>query len=353
MSERFYSQMRIISSSFSSYNVSPENLCNVNLSGAPGELTAVLEAKIMNIQGGELIKVVSSPFTLKSGVYNTSQLNIKILSTQFQSSAVSEYVKLYHQLPSGKYNYVVILKASDGSTDELSEEIESEASSFLALVTPSDRDTIESLNPLLVWTHRESFNLNQQGEYYRLMIAEIKTDQSAEAALSVNSPLFQLNFLTRHDILYPLDAPKLLPGAKYAWQVQKVINGVITNKTEAWEFVIERKNVSANVNFVEITQKVNTTPYTVQDDKIFFMFQEEYFSGDNKLVVEIQNTKGSIVSIPNSSSLQGKKNSLRKMESSRYELDLNDLGLKSGYYTLKVMNEKNQVYLLNFFYNNL
>ena len=235
-------QTKIVSSSFSSYNVSPENMCGINISNSAGDISVTIESKITNIQGAELIKTISNPIALKNGVYNSLQLGLKISNTTYQNSSVSEFVRIYHQLPSGKYNYCVSIKLNDGSGDELCDDIESENSSFLTLVNPVDKDTIETYNPVLIWNHSESFNILQQGEYYRMIVAEIKQDQNAEAAINVNNPLLQQNFLSKHDLLYPFDAPKLLAGGRYAWQVQKVVNGVITNKTEAWEFIFKSKN---------------------------------------------------------------------------------------------------------------
>jgi len=339
------SQTKIISSSFSSYNVSPESMCGINISNNSGDVSITVESKITNIQGAVLIKSSSNPLTIKNGVFNSLQLGLKIANTTYQSSSVSEFVRLYHQLPSGKYNYCVSIKLNDGSDDELCEDIESENSSFLTLINPIDKDTIETPNPVLIWNHTESFNLLQQGEYYRLMLAEIKPEQNAESALNVNSPLLMQNFLNKHDVLYPFDAPKLNPGVRYAWQVQKVVNGVITNKTEAWEFVLKNKSTGVKL-LVEITPKLNISPYQVVDDKIYFLFKEEYVSTDQKLNSVIVNSKGEEVQVKSDS----KKSSanIKQTSPNRYEVDLRGMGLKEGQYLLKIFNQKNQEFLLKF-----
>ena len=98
-------QTKIVSSSFSSYNVSPENMCGINISNSAGDISVTIESKITNIQGAELIKTISNPIALKNGVYNSLQLGLKISNTTYQNSSVSEFVRIYHQLPSGKYNF--------------------------------------------------------------------------------------------------------------------------------------------------------------------------------------------------------------------------------------------------------
>lgn len=345
LSLKSYSQIKIISTSFSSYNVSPESMCGINYSNNSNEVSAIIIARIINIQGAEVVKVISNPIILKKGVFNTLQSGLKISSTNYLNTSVSEFIKLYHQLPSGKYNYCVTIKINDVPEDELCEDIESENSSFLTLVNPIDKDTIETLNPVLIWNHSESFNILQQGEYFRMVVTEIKGDQGAESAINTNNPLLQQNFLNKHNVLYPFDAPKLVSGGRYGWQVQKLVNGVITNKTEAWEFVLRSKNKGVKM-LVEITPKLNVSPYVVVDDKIYFLFKEEYVSSDQKLNAAILATTGKEVKVES----DGKKASatVSQISPNRYEVDLRGLGLKEGEYTLKIFNEKNQVFLLKF-----
>lgn len=345
-------QVRIISSSFSMFNVSAENICNINISGGSSELTGTIEAKITNVSGNLIMKASSSTFAIKNGINNTAQLGIKINSVIFQNSALSEYVNLYHQLPSGKYNYSVLLNTSDGNSDELTEEIESESSSFLSLISPPDKDTLESFNPVLIWAHQESFSLIQQGEYFRLVVTEIKREQNAEASLNINSPIFQQNFLTRHDVLYPYDAPKLAPGSKYAWQVQKVTNGIITNKTEAWEFTLKGTGTFGK-SFVEITPKVNTNPYVVQNEKLYFVFKEEYAPATRELRVSVTDAKGKkyLATAFNYVEEQKKVKKEKDNVTNYYELDLQELNLAAGYYNLVIRNQKNQEFFLKFQYN--
>jgi hypothetical protein len=346
------SQVKIISSSFSSFNVSPESMININLVNNNSEMRVMIEARISNGRGAELIKVSSGFLTLRKGTFNTSSLGINIISVNFQNTALSEYVKVYHQLPSGKYNYCVSLSTSEsGIEDELCDEIESENSTYMTLINPSDKDTIENYNPVLIWNHTESFNVLNQGEFYRLLVTEISRDQNAESAINVNNPNYQLNFVTRHDLLYPFDAPKLENGKRYGWQVQKVVNGVITNKTEAWEFII-KNSPDKHAGFVEITPKANLNPYKTVNNLINFQFKEEYSVNNNKLQIHIYDSKGEEIKIGQEKS-KNKSSNLTKLTSDRYRLDLNGVGLKEGYYMLKILNNKNQEFILNFYYSDL
>lgn len=345
-------QVRILSSSFSTFNVSAESMCNINISGGTAEYSGTIEARITDALGKEIIKVTSNAFALKNGIFNSSQSGVKVNSISYQTTAISDYIKLYHQLPSGKYTYAVLLKLSDGTSDELTEDIESESSSFLSLVNPPDKDTIENPNPLLIWTHQESFNVIQQGEYFRILVCEINGDQNAEAALSVNSPILQQNFLSRHDVLYPNDATKLISGKKYGWQVQKVVNGVITNKTEAWQFSIKDSENYAK-NFIEMTPKLNANPYEVLNHKLYFVFNEEYGIQAKELEVSVIDSKGKEEHTIAKNSMDEKhlKDEFKDITNNRYVLDLQELNLKNGVYVLKIRNKKNEEFLLKFKYS--
>ncbi len=338
-------QTKLISSAFTAYNVSGESMCAVSISNTDDNLMVSLEAVLKDGSNTPLVKVISAPFYVAKGVVNTTQLGIKIASITYLNSAIGDYIKTYRQLPSGRYNYCVSIKSQDGVDDEWCDEVVSETSSFLTLVNPPDKDTLEVVNPLLIWNHSESFNLTQQGQYYRLLLTELKRDQTAESAITINTPLYLQNFLTRHDVLYPLDAPKLNAGSKYAWQVQKVVNGIITNKTDAWEFVYKGK-AEQQIMLVEITPKLNVSPYVVVNDKIRFMFNEEYSSSTTSLNGEIQTPKNKIVPIKLSD--KASTSVIKRLSGNTFEVDLDGLKLKSGIHVLKLYNEKNQQFLLQF-----
>ncbi|MES2593674.1 MAG: hypothetical protein V4608_17455 [Bacteroidota bacterium] len=101
---------------------------------------------------------------------------------------------------------------------------------------PNDKEVIPTKSPLFTWSHSEPFSGLAQGESFRMVIAEIKSSQSREEALLVNSPVMVKDYLTSHSLHYPVDAKPLEEEKRYAWQVQKLVNGVVLNKTETREF---------------------------------------------------------------------------------------------------------------------
>ena len=346
------SQVSIVNSMFNAYNVSTEALLMANLMNADGEREVYLEAKLYNGLNQPILDVTSSSFVLKNGVSNTAQLGIRVNSVNYSNGNDAQYIKTTHQLPSGKFRYCLFIKATSGiEGDDLCEEFENETTSFLFLTNPQDQDTIETKTPILLWNHSDPFTLLQQGEMYRMVVVELKEGQSADAGINSNSPLFMANFLLRHDVQYPFDAKVLEEGKHYGWQVQKIINNVITNKTESWEFIVKPSVEEKYNKYVELKPNGNSGTYIAKGNKIFFVFNEEYYSTSKKLNISIRPE--------NEAQINGVKvkediketveiNS-KEVGHNQYEIDLDQLNLKKGYHYMTVKNEKGQIYQLKFY----
>ena len=229
--------------------------------------------------------------------------------------------------------------------DEYCDEIESNFNQFLYLVYPADKDTIETSTPLLTWAHSEPFSILTQGEYYRMVVTEMKERQTAEEAVTVNSPIMMKNYLTAHSVQYPYDAKELQSGNHYAWQVQKIANGIITNKTEAWEFVVATPSVIQDYKYSSLQKQLDGGIYVANNNKVFFKFQEAYSSG--KITCKIYDSKRKeILPKLNNEGMLGNSLNFKQNGYNRFEINLNDMEIKKGIYTLEVKNEKGELYLL-------
>jgi hypothetical protein len=339
---------------FNAFNVSEETLLYANIMNTDTEQDVYLEAKLFNGLNQPVLTVRSASFKLKNGLTNTAQIGLKSNSSQYSSNNDAQYIKTMHQLPSGKFRFCLfVIPSTNIEGADICEEFENETNSFLFLINPPDKDTIESKTPILLWNHSDPFTLLKQGELYRLIVTEKKKDQSADAAINVNYPVLKLDFLTRHDVQYPFDGPKLENGKTYGWQVQKIVNNVVVNKTEAWEFTIKPDIKDLYNKYVEITRDMNPAVYVAAGNKIFFTFKEEYSTSDKKLRISIipenqdalKNVKAK-EDAETSTKINAKENGENK-----YEIDLNELSVEKGYYFLKITNEKGQVYQLKFLVN--
>lgn len=344
-------QASVVSIQLMPYNITPEALMAATINNMSGtELQVQTVSKLYNVNNELVVTVKSSPFTLKQGLNSHVIGDRKVASVDYSMSNQSEYIKTTHALPSGAYKICVelIQMKTFEILDEFCDEVESDFNQYLYLVFPSDKDTVETSSPFLVWSHSEPFNILTQGEYYRMVVSEIKGPQSAEEAIDINTPLMAKSYLTSHNLQYPYDAKELIEGGHYAWQVQKLANGIVTNKTEAWEFYMHKTPEEKIVKYVSLKKVLDGSYYFAGKNKIFFKFNEEYSSG--KVECKIYNSKRELI-LPKTHNESFKTAPANYKENgyNRYEIDLNELDIKKGFYTLEVRNEKNDLFLLTFY----
>lgn len=230
---------------------------------------------------------------------------------------------------------------------QVSAEPESGLSSFLMLVFPADKDTIDTPNPNLIWNHSEPFNRLISGEYYRMIVVELNHEQTAESGLSINIPVMVKNNLRDHNVLYPFNAKTLEAGKRYGWQVQLVTNEVITNKSEAWEFTMNIPRNSKDNKYATLKKNLDGSFYTVENNKLFFRFNESYSS--NILNCKIYDSK--MQPVKPKATNENKKGQEVFLKTSGYncfEIDIDEMNISSGFYLLEVQNEKGEKFILRF-----
>jgi hypothetical protein len=344
-------QVNIVNAPVNSYNITPRSLCEVSLMNAGESLTVIIEARLYNSSNEELMAVKTGPMIINKGLTSTAGLSITFSQTNFSTSAAGLHIKTTKTLPTGKYKYCcrVIALNSDFGSDDYCDEIESDLSSFLLLVSPFDKDTIQTKNPLLLWSHSEPFGVISSGEYYRIIVAEQKPDQTAESALNVNAPIYYKNNLRDHQVLYPFDGKELVSGNSYAWQVQKMTNGVITNKSEAWTFILDDKFKTQAILYAVLKNKPTSDCYPVKGDKLYFKFSEEYTSTTN-LEFQIRDNSNNLLKPEKIKNNKAGDTNVKLNGDNRYEINLSAFKINEGFNLLEVTNEKKEVYFLKFYY---
>jgi hypothetical protein len=216
----------------------------------------------------------------------------------------------------------------------------------ILLITPRDKDTIETKNPLLTWTVINTTGTQNPREEFRLILVELKKDQSAEAGVTINPPLLKINKLQGNQLFYPYDAPKLEEGHRYGWQIFKLSNNVMIDKSEAFEFTIAKKKDPEDIKYALLKKKYDGAPYSFSGNKLFFKMNSS--ASNQKLNAIILNKKGEI--IKSSSKVDGAENNsdftIISGGSNYYEIDISELEL--GWYELQVKDHKKQMYYLIF-----
>lgn len=347
-------QVSVTGSTLTPYVVTPSTICNVTLLNSQAETSVSMEVTISNSAGEVLLRVRTGSFRVGNGVTVVQPSMFTITQTTFSASTQATFIQSNKQLPSGIFKHCVhVLNASGETDDEFCQDLESDNNSFLNLVYPADRDTIETTTPILTWIHSEPFNLLTPGESFRIVLVKLNAGQDAEGAVASNQPLAILPNLFRHDVQYPFDAAKLVEGQTYAWQVQKMAAGgqSIIAKTESWQFTIKSNVPVAENKYAVLKKKPDGGFYTAANNKLFFRFEEDY-RGDKLNCVIYDEKHQAINPAPenegkkaeNESGVEVKNNGLN-----RFEIDLDALHLKTGFYYLEVKNEKNELFVLKFY----
>lgn len=343
-----FGQLSVINVNFNEFNVSPSSLSQITISNSSTEGQVVIEGKLTNSSNEVLLVTKSEPVQLGAGITVLGSHNLKFSQFNFTSSPQGDYIQNLHRLPSGAYNYCVQVIPLSGieEGDEYCQSIDASMDEQLFLITPYDGEQINSPTPVLIWSHTEPFNILAQGEFFRMKVVEQNQGQEAAEAIVVNTPIYIANYLEKHQVQYPFDAEHLTSGSKYAWQVEKVSNGNIIATTEVWSFHLADKIDKESMMYVELKRKLDGSIYIPQDDRIYFRYDERYKS--TSLKCSIYSDSREEVKPEISSEQKGGSANAKSSGYNSYELDLKPYKLKKGYYTLEVLNEKNEIFQLKF-----
>ncbi len=351
-----FSQVTVVSALYTTYNITPNSLMQINvLNSQSNTVGVIIESIVYNANHEPVLTVKTNPIQLVPGVNIISNNSPSFQLVQYAPTKQAEYVRNTKRMPSGIYRFCSTIKTISNSEaiDYYCEDQQSDFSNFLVLTYPMDKDTIEIKNPLLNWNHSEPFDILTSGEYYKLILVELKEGQSAEDGININNPIYMKDFLTTHQVQYPMDAPALKPGGKYAWQVQKVTNNMVTNKTEAWEFIMKKPKIQPEIKYARLSKDLNASFFTVTGSKLFFTFQKEY--SDDHLVncKIIQSNTTEIIPDFESATLVNvdeDTTSPKINELGRYYINLQGLNLSTNaYYFLEVLNRKGEKSYIKFY----
>lgn len=219
----------------------------------------------------------------------------------------------------------------------------------ISLVTPYDADTIDTKFPLFTWFYMGS-ELGNIRTYYRIIIVELKKEQSPEAGIVINQPLVKMDYLKGTQLIYPYDAEELEYGHRYGWQIQKVNNNIITDKSEAWEFTLILPIEPQYNKYATLNTKGDGVNYQAIDGKVYFKMEEKYHSDKLEYYIYDENRKRVIVDIVADGSSDDKvvmRENVKKSGANFYEIDLGK-GAKVGNYKLIVLDARKNEYNLNF-----
>ena len=146
----------------------------------------------------------------------------------------------------------------------------------IMLVSLPDKDTIDYRYPVFNWYYASTPD-GRDNVKYNYVLTELHTNQSALTGVTVNQPLLRINGIEGFQLVYPFDAPELQYNHRYGWQLEKTVNNIIVEKSEAWEFILYREIVIP-MKYAVLNSIYNSTIYEVDGDGFFFKMHQRYRS---------------------------------------------------------------------------
>ncbi|MCO5259957.1 MAG: hypothetical protein M9916_07425 [Crocinitomicaceae bacterium] len=215
------------------------------------------------------------------------------------------------------------------------------------LVSLPDKDTIDHKYPVFNWYYTQQ-NQGRDDIRYNYVLVELKKNQSATSGVTVNQPKLRINGVQGFQLVYPYDAPELEYNKRYGWQLEKTFNGIIVEKSEAWEFILY-KPIKEPYKYATLNVTPDATVYETSEGKLFFKLDERYKSTGTKFYIyDSKNTSTQATLYDDNNSQEDKKQVVQVVKTGANFFELDVRNLSTGSYKLIVVNTKGMNYQLNF-----
>lgn len=246
-----------------------------------------------------VLTAYTRPLTLNKGVRQLKASDIEPVDYQYFSPAFGRLGDAL--LPIGNFQacYTVY---TDGKIEKqvLSENcipIEVQPLSPPQLTMPADSAAIQQPWPQFSWLPPAPVTLFNDLNY-DLLVTEVRSDQTAGAAIQENMPVYNMRRLTTLVNNYPSSAKRLDTGKVYAWRVIAKNGEAYAAQSEVWTFKVSpeqpEKPAPFKGSYLEVKQgSDHTSTVIVPDD----MLGIRYYSYDksHESVVRFLDEKGEVV----------------------------------------------------------
>lgn len=218
-------------------------------------------------------------------------------------------------------------------------------------IAPFDRDSIKTQYPLFSWTYLGQRAANNERDYYRFILVELLDDkQTAEAGIVMNRPIIKMDFISGTQLFYPYDAPELEKGKRYAWQVQRIQNKILVDKSEAWWFIIPLEPI-VPIQYYKIATKHDGQLYNTINNRMHIEYYEAY--GLKALNYYVVNEKGERIQTKVFRSIFNQEPTENGPLSPGANFLIIDLGnVPNGIYELVITDAKRRKYKMKFVVKN-
>ncbi|MBS1663439.1 MAG: hypothetical protein JST68_20520 [Bacteroidetes bacterium] len=141
-------------------------------------------------------------------------------------------------LPAGNYKACYTVITSDKGAAALAEEcipIEVQPLSPPQLVTPADKDTIQTPYPQFSWIPPAPLNIFSNLNFDLIMV-EVLPGQATNEAIQQNIPVYTMSRYKDMVHLYPASGRRLDTGRVYAWRIIAKNEGEFIDESDVWTF---------------------------------------------------------------------------------------------------------------------
>jgi hypothetical protein len=292
-----------------------------------------------------VVTIVTPVHTFTPGTANLPKSLFNASTFNFARNAYGAITNQTRTFPAGEYTFCFKFDPSDkGTHDEYEACFDGSIQPLvpLALLNPAHQDTLCQKRPLLTWQPPLPFHA---GVRFRLLLTEKKSEEAIEN-LIMNTPLLLLDNISATSINYPTSHPELKEGHTYVWQVVAYEKGMITSKSEIWEFTVQCKEALPRVpndSYRELKLLANGN-YYIASGMLKFTFLNNYNVDRLQYSIhDIGEGGQSIKRIPDVKLIRG---------INKIDVDLRDLGLTPGdHYLLRVYPFNESPVDVRFIYN--
>lgn len=319
--------------------------CRVSNTGAP--VRAVISGWIRSHSGVDLMQFGSEAFDLTQGVTPVNAGGLVYRSYIYGQNEEGQALSLRHRLMGGAYEVCIRIEPfqSGEFEDEYCDIVTVEDLLFMDPVSPYDGDTVSDPRPALHWTI--TGQRIPEGQTARLVLVHSANGDPASKSLATETPVYVVHDALPQVAPHPGSVKDLEAGKCYAWQVERSAGGLVIDRTEPWRFCV-RKYIAPVPNKYVVIGKGSNAVYESTDGWIYFRFDEPYaITLENMTVLDDRGEPIKVEPVREGSGLSPP----RAAGINLYEFDLLPYHLKSGIYTLRIIDGKGRKHHLKFHTN--
>lgn len=218
----------------------------------------------------------------------------------------------------------------------------------ITLSSPFDKDTIEETTPNFMWQANLTSIQNDIRLSQVIVVTQLMSNQTATESIIENDPIFYRTDLMSNTIQYASSETELEEGKTYAWQIQYLYNDVLIQQSDVWQFTLAKNTPPLN-EFVAVRPKNDGNLYPIYNKRLNVLTTE---SGELALQAHIQDEKGNKTRVNFSELVDGEfveqDNSISSNQTRYFSIDLKELDLKKGNYSIEWTAKRGTSYTLNF-----